>query len=115
MGLDNAERQARWRAKQNAEIERLRKAAAEQAEQLAEARREIEIAVLERENATLKMALAHERKHGHAEAKTKAAKPAAPPTEPGGEDPRIAPSDAQAAMRNHLEACGLVMDEMSTR
>ena len=58
MGLDNAERQAPWRAKQNAEIERLRKAAAEQAEQLAEARREIEIAVLERENATLKMALA---------------------------------------------------------
>ena len=45
MGLDNAERQARWRA--NAEIERLRKAAAEQAEQLAEARREIEIAILE--------------------------------------------------------------------
>ena len=74
MGLDNAERQARWRAKQNAEIERLRKATAEQAEQLAEARREIEIAVLERENATLKMALAHERKQ-HAEAKTRAAKP----------------------------------------
>ncbi|MFZ0025654.1 MAG: hypothetical protein WAK72_05590, partial [Pseudolabrys sp.] len=66
MGL-NAERHARWRA--NAEIERLRKAAAEQAEQLAEARREIEIAVLERENATLKMALARERKQ-HAEAKT---------------------------------------------
>ena len=110
MDLDNAERQARWRAKQNAEIERLRKAAAEQAEQLAEARREIEIAVLERENATLKMALARERKQ-HAEAKTKAAKPAAPPTEPGGQDPRIAPSDAQAAMRNHLEACGLVMDD----
>jgi len=121
MGLDNAERQARWRAKQNAEIERLRKATAEQAEQLAEARREIEIAVLERENATLKMALARERKQHaeaktrpakqHAEAKTRAAKPAAPPTEPGGQDPRIAPSDAQAAMRNHLEACGLVMDD----
>ena len=110
MNLENAERQARWRAKQNAEIERLRKAAAEQAEQLAEARREIEIAVLERENATLKMALAHERKQ-HAEAKTKVAKPAAPPTEPGGQDTRIAPSDAQAAMRNHLEACGLVMDD----
>ena len=111
MGLDNAERQARWRAKQNAEIERLRKTAAEQAEKLAEARKEIEIAVLERENATLKMALAHERKQ-HAEAKTRAAKPAAPPTEPGGEDPRIALSDAQiAAMRDHLEACGLVMDD----
>ena len=116
MGLDNAERQARWRAKQNAEIERLRKAAAEQAEQLAEARREIEIAVLERENATLKMALAHERtQHAeakkHAEAKTRAARPAAPPTEPGGGDPRIAPSESQAAMREHLEACGLVMDD----
>ena len=111
MDLDNAERQARWRAKQNAEIERLRKAAAEQAEQLAEARREIEIAVLERENATLKMALAHERKQ-HAEAKTSAAKPAAPPTEPGGEDPRIALSESQAAMREHLEACGLVMDNV---
>ena len=99
MGLDNAERQAPWRAKQNAEIERLRKAAAEQAEQLAEARREIEIAVLERENATLKMALAHERKRP-AEAKTKAAKPAAPPTEPGGEDRALpvgcASGDAQA-------------------
>ena len=74
MGLDNAERQAPWRAKQNAEIERLRKAAAEQAEQLAEARREIEIAVLERENATLKMALAHERKRP-AEAQTKPPSP----------------------------------------
>ena len=115
MGLDNADRQARWRAKQNVEIERLRKAAAEQAEQLAEARREIEIAVLERENATLKMALAHERKQHaearkHAKAKTRAARPAAPPTEPGSKDPRIAPSDAQAAMREQLEACGLVMD-----
>ena len=110
MGL-NAERHARWRA--NAEIERLRKAAAEQAEQLAEARREIEIAVLERENAT---ALAHERKQlaeakKLAEAKTRAAKPAAPPAEPGG-DPRIAPSDAQAAIRERLEACGLVMDNV---
>ena len=108
MGL-NAERHARWRA--NAEIERLRKAAAEQ---LAEARREIEIAVLERENAT---ALAHERKQlaeakKLAEAKTRAAKPAAPPAEPGGEDPRITPSDAQAAIRERLEACGLVMDNV---
>jgi hypothetical protein len=114
MGL-NAERHARWRA--NAEIERLRKAAAEQAEQLAEARREIEIAVLERETATLKTALAHERKQlaeakKLAEAKTRAAKPAAPPAEPGGEDPRIAPSDAQAAIRERLEACGLVMDNV---
>ena len=111
MGL-NAERHARWRA--NAEIERLRKAAAEQAEQLAEARREIEIAVLERETAT---ALAHERKQlaeakKLAEAKTRAAKPAAPPAEPGGEDPRITPSDAQAAIRERLEACGLVMDNV---
>jgi len=112
MGLDNAERQARWRAKQNAEIERLRKAAAEQAEQLAEARREIEIAVLERENATLKMALAHERNRP-AEAKTKAAKPAAPPTEPSGEDLRIALSESQAAMRDHPQASsGLVMDNV---
>jgi hypothetical protein len=99
MGLDNAERQARGRA--NAEIERLRKAAAEQAEQLAEARREIEIAILE---------LAEAKKL--AEAKTRAAKPAAPPAEPGGEDPRIAPSDAQAAIRERLEACGLVMDNV---
>jgi len=112
MGLDNAERQARWRAKQNAEIERLRKATAEQAEQLAEARREIEIAVLERENATLKMALAHERNRP-AEAKTKAAKPAAPPTEPSGEDLRIALSESQAAMRDHPQASsGLVMDNV---
>src|SRR5262245_19249569 len=111
MGL-NAERYARWRA--NAEIQRLRKAAAEQAEQLAEARREIEIAVLERENAT---ALAHERKQlaeakKLAEAKRRAAKPAAPPAEPSGEDPRIAPSDAQAAICERLEACGLVMDNV---
>ena len=112
MDLDNAERQARWRAKQNAEIERLRKATAEQAEQLAEARREIEIAVLERENATLKMALAHERNRP-AEAKTKAAKPAAPPTEPSGEDLRIALSESQAAMRDHPQASsGLVMDNV---
>ena len=97
----------------DAEIERLRKAAAEQAEQLAEARREIEIAVLERENATLKKALAHGRKQlAEARAKTRAAKPAAPPAEPGGEDPRIAPSDAQAAIRERLEACGLVMDNV---
>ena len=75
MGLDNAERQARWRAKRNTEIERLRKVAAEQSEQMAEARREIEIAALERENATLKKALAHEREQ-HAEAKTRAAKAA---------------------------------------
>ena len=75
MGLDNAERQARWRAKRSAEIERLRKVAAEQSEQLAEARREIEIVALERENATLKKALAHEREQ-HAEAKTRAAKAA---------------------------------------
>ena len=70
----------------DAEIERLRQAAAEQAEQLVEARREIEIAVLERESARLKTALAHERKQlaeakKLAEAKTRAAKPAAPPTE----------------------------------
>ena len=97
----------------DAEIERLRKAAAEQAEQLAEARREIEIAVLERETATLKTALAHGRKQlAEARAKTRAAKPAAPPAEPGGEDPRIAPSDAQAAIRERLEACGLVMDNV---
>ena len=51
----------------DAEIERLREAAAELSEQLAEARREIEI-VLARENAALKMALAHERKQ-HAAAK----------------------------------------------
>ena len=113
MGL-NAERHARWRA--NAGIERLRQAAAEQAEQLAEARREIEIAVLERESARLKTALAHERKQlaeakELAEAKTRAAKPAAPPAEPGGEA-RIAPSDAQAAIRERLEACGLVMDNV---
>jgi len=75
MGLDNAERQARWREKGSAEIERLRKAAAGQSEQLVEARREIEIAALELENATLKKALAHERKE-HAEAKTRAAKAA---------------------------------------
>ena len=75
MGLDNAERQARWRAKRGAEIERLRKVAAEQSEQMAEARREMEIAALERENATLKKALAHEREQ-HAEAKTRAAKAA---------------------------------------
>ena len=75
MGLYNAERQARWRAKRSAEIERLRKVAAEQSEQMAEARREIEIAALERENATLKKALAHEREQ-HAEAKTRAAKAA---------------------------------------
>ena len=74
MGLNNAERQARWRTKRDAEIELLRKAAAEQSERLAEARREIEIV------AALKMGLAHERKQ-HAEAKTRAAKPAAPPTE----------------------------------
>jgi hypothetical protein len=92
MGL-NAERHARWRA--NAEIERLRKAAAEQAEQLAEARREIEFAIIE---------LAEAKKL--AEAKT------APPAEPGGEDPRIAPSDAQSAIRERLEACGLVMDNV---
>jgi len=105
-------RQAPWRANQNAEIERLRKATAEQAEQLAEARREIEIAVLERENATLKMALAHERNRP-AEAKTKAAKPAAPPTEPSGEDLRIALSESQAAMRDHPQASsGLVMDNV---
>ena len=73
MGLYNAERQARWRAKRGAEIERLRKVAAEQSEQMAEARREIEIVALERENATLKKALAHEREQ-HAEAKTGAAK-----------------------------------------
>src|SRR6267142_960414 len=42
---------------------------------LVEARREIEIAALELENATLKKALAHERKE-HAEAKTRAAKAA---------------------------------------
>ena len=75
MGLYNAERQARWRAKRGAEIERLRKVAAEQSEQMAEARREIEIVALERENATLKKALAHEREQ-HAEAKTRAAKAA---------------------------------------
>jgi hypothetical protein len=46
----------------DAKIERLREAAAEQSEQLAEARREIEIV------AALKMALAHERKQ-HAAAK----------------------------------------------
>ena len=74
MGLNNAERQARWRTKRDAEIELLRKAAAEQSERLAEARREIEIV------AALKMGLAHEREQ-HAEAKTRAAKPAAPPTE----------------------------------
>ena len=62
MGLSNAERQARWCTKWDAEIERLRKVAAEQSEQLAEAQREIEIVALARENAALKMALAHERK-----------------------------------------------------
>ena len=108
MGL-NAEWHARWRA--NAEIERLRKAAAEQAEQLAEARREIEIAVLERESARLKTALVHERKQ-LAEAKKLAEAKTAPPAEPGGEDPRIAPSDAQSAIRERLEACGLVMDNV---
>ena len=72
MGLYNAERQARWRAKRGAEIERLRKVAAEQSEQMAEARREMEIVALERENATLKKALAHEREQ-HAEAKARAA------------------------------------------
>jgi hypothetical protein len=76
MGLNNAERQARWRAKRNAEIERLRTGLAEQSEQIAEARREMEIAALERENATLKMALAHARKE-HAAAKTRAAMTAA--------------------------------------
>ena len=90
-----------------AEIERMREVAAELSEQLAEARREIETV------AALKMALAHERKQ-HAEAKTRAAKPAAPPTEPGGEDPRIAPSDEQAAMRNHLAACGLSIGTSSS-
>jgi hypothetical protein len=72
MGLNNAERQALWRAKRHAEIERLRTVVAEQSEQIAEARREMKIAALERENATLKMALAHERKE-HAAAKTRAA------------------------------------------
>jgi|SRR5882724_641520 len=62
MGLSNAERQARWCTKWDAEIERLRKVAAEQSEQLAEAQREIEIVALARENAALKVALAHERK-----------------------------------------------------
>ena len=58
------------------------------------------------------MALAHERKRP-AEAKTKAAKPAAPPTEPGGEDLRIALSELQAAMRDHPQASsGLVMDNV---
>ena len=44
MGLSNAERQARWRAKRDAEIERLRKAsgkAAPASRELAEARKEI--------------------------------------------------------------------------
>jgi hypothetical protein len=40
----------------------LREATAELSEQLAEARREIEIVDFERENAALRMALAHERK-----------------------------------------------------
>ena len=52
----------------DAEIERLREAAAELSGQLAGARREIEIVDLARENAALKMALAHERKQ-HAAAK----------------------------------------------
>ena len=56
------------------------------------------------------MALAHERKQ-HAEAKTKVAKPAAPPTEPGGQDTRIAPSDAQAAIAITWRPRGLVMDD----
>jgi hypothetical protein len=53
MGLNNTERQARWRTKPKEEIERLRKVIAEQFKQLADARREIEIAALQRENATL--------------------------------------------------------------
>ncbi|MGY8685273.1 hypothetical protein Q2941_47215 [Bradyrhizobium sp. UFLA05-153] len=81
MGLNNPERQARWRTKRKEEIERLRNVVAEQSKQLAEARREIEIAALQQENATLKIALADERKQ-HAATKAMAAKPAPPPIDP---------------------------------
>lgn len=77
MAFSNAELQARWRVKRAAELNLLRQVAAEQAQHLIEARSEIEIAALERENATLKIALAHERKH--AEAKARAAESAPPP------------------------------------
>ena len=83
MGLSNADRQARWRVKRNAEIERLRQLVDEQARQLTEAQSKIEIAALERENATLRMALAHERKQ-HAEAKLRA-----PPIDTGPEIARL--------------------------
>jgi hypothetical protein len=56
MPLTNAEKQARWRARRDAEFKRLRKLAAKAApanqEQLAEARKEIER--LRKENAALK-------------------------------------------------------------
>ena len=78
MGLNDAIRQARWRSKRNAEVERLRRAAVEQSEQLAAARKEIEIAALERETAVLKKALAHERQQQEA-AKVEAANAAAAP------------------------------------
>ena len=90
MGLSNADRQTRWRIKRNAEIERLRQVVAEQDQHLIKARNEIEIAALERENARLKMALAHERKQ-HEEAKARAAKPTSPPIYPDGEMTRRLP------------------------
>ena len=84
----SADWQTRWRVQRKAEIERLHQVAAEQAQQLTEARSEIEIAALKRENAILRMALAHERKR-HAEANARAAKPAPPPIDPDGEIARL--------------------------
>jgi hypothetical protein len=88
MGQSSADWQARLRVKRKVEIEWLRQVAAVQAQQLTEARSEIEIAALERENAILRMALAHERKQ-HAEANARAAKPAPPPIDPDGEIARL--------------------------
>jgi hypothetical protein len=85
MGLSNAERQARWRAKRATEIERLCKAPAKAAplsdsQKLVEARKEIE---------TLRQRI-HDLEAARVR-RERAGKSAPPPTGPDGEDdPRIA-------------------------